>query len=89
MTLSPSKTTITFTGTRRFFLGARPTARGVEGYMDLTRSVVGDPRVPRSTPYTGRLHVNRYRLSSPGDLDETFLGWFREAYAVGQGAHLR
>jgi hypothetical protein len=89
VTLSPSKTTITFTGARRGFLGARPTARGVEGYMDLTRSVAGDPRVPGSSPYTGRLHVNRYRLRSPADLDETFLGWVREAYAVGQGAHLR
>ena len=88
VTLSPSKTTVTFTGSRRGFLGARPTARGVEGYLDLTRSLVGDPRILRSTPYTGRLHVNRYRLGSPAELDATFLGWVREGYAVGQGAHL-
>ena len=88
MTLSPSKTTVTFKGVRRGFLGARPTARGVEGYMDLTRSLVGDPRIPHSSPYTARLHVNRYRLTSADELDGTFLGWVREAYGVGQGAHL-
>jgi Domain of unknown function (DUF5655) len=89
VTLSPSRTTVTFKGSRRGFLGARPTARGVEGYLDLTRSLVGDPRILRSTPYTGRLHVNRYRLASADELDATFLGWLREGYAVGQGAHLR
>jgi hypothetical protein len=87
--VSPSKTTVTFKGARRGFLGARPTRRGVEGYLDLTRSLVGDPRILGSTPYTGRLHVNRYRLASADELDGTFLGWVREAYGVGQGEHLR
>jgi hypothetical protein len=89
VTVSPSKTTITFKGVRRGFMGARPTRRGVQGYLDLTRSLVGDPRILSSAPYTARLHVNQYRLTTLADLDETFLAWVREAYRVGEGDHLR
>jgi hypothetical protein len=89
VTYAVSRTTITFTGERRGFAGARPTRSGVDGYLDLTRSLEGDPRIRRATPYTRRLHVNAFRLTSPDQLDETFRGWVREAYAVGQGAHLR
>jgi Domain of unknown function (DUF5655) len=87
--VSPARTTITFKGSRRGFAGARPTRDGVRGYLDLTRSLAGDFRILRSSPYTSRLHVNQYRLTSPADLDDTFLGWIREAYRVGQGDHLR
>lgn len=87
--VSPSKTTITFKGTRRGFMGARPTRRGVQGYLDLTRSLVGEDRILSSSPYTGRLHVNQYRLSAMVDLDDTFKAWIHEAYRVGQGDHLR
>jgi hypothetical protein len=54
VTLSVSKTTITFKGRRRGFAGARPTAHGVRGYLDLTRSLAGDPRIKSSAPYTMR-----------------------------------
>ncbi|NJC73508.1 hypothetical protein HC031_27840 [Planosporangium thailandense] len=86
--VSPSKTTITFKGSRRGFVGARPTRRGVRGYLDLTRSLVGDRRILSSSPYTGRLHVNQYRLTTLADLDDTFISWLQEAYRVGQGDHL-
>jgi hypothetical protein len=89
VTLSVSKTTITFKGARRGFAGARPVAQGVRGYLDLTRSLAGDRRIRRSDPYTKRLFVNHYLVTSPADLDETFRGWVREAYGVGQGDHLR
>jgi hypothetical protein len=89
VTFAVSRTTITFKGERRGFAGARPTRSGVDGYLDLTRPLDGDPRIRRSTPYTKRLHVNAFRLTSPDQIDETFRGWLREAYAVGQGAHLR
>lgn len=87
--ISPSKTTITFKGTRRGFMGARPTRQGVRGYLDLTRSLVGDPRILSSSPYTSRLHVNHYRLATMADLDDIFLAWLHEAYRVGEGDHLR
>jgi Domain of unknown function (DUF5655) len=88
VTVSVAKTTITFKGPRRGFAGARPTARGVQGYLDLTRSLAGDRRIRTASPYTKRLYVNHYVLTSPDDLDETFRAWAQEAYLVGAGAHL-
>lgn len=85
--VSVSKTTITFKGRRRGFAGARPTRTGVRGYLDLMRTVT-DPRITNVTPYTGRLFVHQYVLHSPDDVDETFEGWVREAYRVGEGDHL-
>ncbi|WP_258723615.1 DUF5655 domain-containing protein [Cellulomonas sp. NS3] len=85
---SVSRTTITFVGTRRGFAGARPTSRGVRGYLDLTRALPEDRRLTNVSPYTARLFVHQYLLRDEGDLDDTFVGWLREAHAVGQGAHL-
>ena len=89
VTVSVAKTTITFKGRRRGFAGARPTSRGVRGYLDLTRSLAGDPRITNSTPYTRRLYVNHFLVSSPDDLDDTFRSWVQEAYRVGEGDHLK
>lgn len=89
VTVSVSKTTITFKGVRRGFAGARPAGASVRGYFDLMRAVGGDPRITNTSPYTKRLWVHQYRLRSPDDLDETFRGWLAEAHRVGQGDHLR
>jgi Domain of unknown function (DUF5655) len=83
-----AKTTITFKGSRRGFAGARPTARGLTGYLDLQR-VVEDPRISSVAPYTKRLFVHHFRISTPDELDDEFAGWVAEAYAVGAGDHLR
>jgi hypothetical protein len=88
VTLEVSKTAITYKGWRRGFAGVKLTTRGVSGYLDLTRSLAGDGRITRSSPYTKRLFVNHYRVVSPDELDETFRSWIQEAYAVGQGQHL-
>ncbi|HEY6746081.1 MAG TPA: DUF5655 domain-containing protein [Mycobacteriales bacterium] len=82
-----AKTTITFKGSRRGFAGARPTARGLAGYLDLQRAV-GDPRIRSVSAYTKRLYVHQFRIGSADELDAEFAGWVREAYAVGAGAHL-
>jgi hypothetical protein len=82
-----SKTSITFKGSRRGFAGARPDATGLRGYFDLQRAVE-DPRITNVSAYTKRLYVHHYRLREPAELDDTFAGWIREAYAVGAGAHL-
>ena len=86
--ISVSKTTITFKGRRRGFAGARPTTKGVRGYLDLMRRVEGDPRIVSVTPYTKRLFVHQYLLRSADDLDDTFAGWVAEAFRVGEGDHL-
>ena len=89
--LSPSKSTVSFKGSRRGFAGAHPTATGLRGYFDLQRDLLAsgtDLRITSTTPYTSRLFVHQFRLTSADQLDETFVGWLAEAYAVGQGAHL-
>ncbi|WP_240482341.1 DUF5655 domain-containing protein [Microbacterium sediminis] len=85
--MSPSKSSITFKGTRRGFAGARPTAKGIRVYLDLQRAI-DDPRVQNVAPYTSRLFVHHLTITSPAQLDEEFAGWVAEAYAVGAGAHL-
>lgn len=85
---SPSKTTVTFKGSRRGFAGARPDRRGLVGYLDLQR-IVEDPRITSVSPYTAKLFTHHFRINALEQLDETFLGWLREAHAVGEGAHVR
>lgn len=90
--VSPSKTTITFKGKRRGFAGARPTAAGLRGYFDAQRDILastGDHRITRVSPYTKRLFVHHFRLTSPDELDDTVVAWLAEAYAVGEGDHLK
>jgi hypothetical protein len=86
-TCSVAKTMITFKGSRRGFAGAKPTRRGLSGYLDLQR-VVSDPRFISSSPYTRRLFVHQVRITALAQLDDEFAGWIGEAYAVGRGAHL-
>jgi hypothetical protein len=84
---SVSKTAITFKGSRRGFAGAKPKTRSLDGYLDLERRVQ-DTRIRNSSPYTKRLFVHQFRIVTPDQLDDEFTIWVREAYAVGQGAHL-
>jgi Domain of unknown function (DUF5655) len=85
---SVTKTAITLNGSRRGFAGATPRQSSLTGYLDLQRRVV-DPRIRRSSPYTKRLFVHHFRVVALEELDEEFGVWLREAYAVGQGAHLQ
>lgn len=84
---SVAKTAITLKGSRRGFAGVTPKRASLTGYLDLQRRVE-DPRILRSSPYTRRLFVHRFRVAAPGELDGEFAEWLREAYDVGQGAHL-
>jgi hypothetical protein len=86
-TYSVAKSAITLKGARRGFAGARPGNRALSGYLDLQRRV-DDPRITRSSPYTGRLYVHQFRIRAPSELDDEFAGWIHEAYQVGNGAHL-
>jgi hypothetical protein len=86
-TYAVSKTTITFKGTRRGFAGARPTAGGLRGYLDLRRRV-SDNRISNVSPYTKRLFVHHFRIATASEMDGEFAAWVAEAYDVGQGAHV-
>lgn len=73
-----------FRGQKRIFAGVRLTKRGLEGYLDLPRSVES-LRFRNVAPYTRRLFVHHFVLESIEQLDAEFIGWIREAYWVGQG----
>lgn len=88
-TVHPAKTSITFKGTRRGFCGAHPKGEKLIGYFDLMRKLPPDPRLGAVSAYTKTLYVHHFRITSLDQLNEEFQGWLREAYAVGQGAHLR
>lgn len=60
-TYSVANSAITFKGARRGFAGARPGNRALSGYRDLRRRV-DDPRIIRSSRYTGRLYVHQFRI---------------------------
>jgi hypothetical protein len=82
-----TKTAITLKGSRRGFAGAKPTKRSLDGYLDLQREL-RDLRIKRASPYTKRLFVHQFRVTSLDQLDNEFAGWVREAYDVGAGAHM-
>jgi hypothetical protein len=86
-TYSVTKTAITLKGERRGFAGASPGTDRLDGYLDL-RQQVTDPRIRRSAPYTKRLFVHHFRVTTPDELDAEFGDWIRQAYAVGRGDHL-
>jgi hypothetical protein len=74
-------------GSRRVFASARPvtgTGGGLDGHLNLPRRL-DDPRIRRIAPLTSRLLIHHYVVTTPADLDDTFAGWLREAYAVGNG----
>lgn len=85
---SPIRAQVGFRGQKRIFAGVRLTKRGLEGYLDLARSV-DSPRFRNVTPYTRRLFVHRFVLTSIDQLDAEFIGWIHEAYQVGQGFTMR
>ncbi|MGH3492599.1 MAG: DUF5655 domain-containing protein [Sciscionella sp.] len=82
-----TKTAITLKGTRRGFAGAVPKDRSLDGYLDLQREI-HDSGIMRASPYTKRLFVHHFRVTDPGQLDDSFASWVLEAYAVGAGAHV-
>jgi hypothetical protein len=83
-----AKTMIGFKGSRRGFAGAKPTPRGLTGFLDLQRTV-DDRRIISVAPYTRRLFVHQFRITDLADLDESFADLVAEAYAVGHGAHMQ
>ena len=81
---APTRRQIGLRGARRIFAGVRLTKRGLEGYLDLPRTV-NSPRFRNVSSYTKKLSVHHFALERPEELDEEFAGWIRESYAVGRG----
>lgn len=78
---------IAFKGQRRNFAVAKPKSRWLDGVLVLSRRL-RDPRIRAAQPYTKRLFGNHFRGTKPGQLDDEFANWVREAYQVGEGQHL-
>ena len=85
---APVKGQVGFRGQHRIFAGVKLTRRGLEGYLDLPRQVES-PRFRHIAPYTRRLFVHHFVLTSADQLDTEFSGWVREAYLVGEGITMR
>ena len=83
-----TKTAIVFKGRIRGFAGVTPRRRALAGFLDLMEPAEGRP-FTRASPYTQRLWVNRFVVTSVGDLDDRFVERLAQAYAVGAGAHRR
>ena len=78
-TTSVAKTTITFKGCRRGFVGARPSGDRLVGYFDVTYRV-DDPRVSGASPYQKDLFVHHFRVDSQEQMDHEFGRWIADAY---------
>jgi Domain of unknown function (DUF5655) len=87
-TIHPAKSTITFKGSNRGFCGAHPKKDKLVGYFDLTRALPSDQRLSSVSPYTKKLFVHQFRLKNIEEMDQTFISWIEEAFAVGNGRHL-
>ena len=75
-------------GCRRIFAGLVPRDGGLGGMLNLL-APVHDVRFTKVEPLTKRIWHHRFFLTDPSQVDETFLGWVREACDVGQGAASR
>jgi hypothetical protein len=84
--VEPTRDRVVLHGRQRIFASIRPTQEGLRGHLNLPRRV-DDPRLYSVEPLTRHLFFHRFRLSNATELDETFVGWLHESYAIGQGAH--
>ena len=83
----PEKTRIAFQ-VRMSFAQVTPRRRWLDGHLVLARRLE-HPRFRKIESFSSRNHVHVFRLERPSDIDETFVAWMREAYAVGEQHHLR
>jgi len=71
-------------GSRRIFGSLRASGTELRGFLNLPHPVT-DPRITKVEQLTKRIWFHRFALSSPQDLDDTFLAWVRQAARVGMG----
>jgi Domain of unknown function (DUF5655) len=74
-------------GTRRIFASVRARKQGLDGHINLARSVA-DRRFRKVEMLTKRLYFHRYGVTSLSELDEQFGRWLCEAREIGDGSHL-
>ena len=73
---------------RMSFMALTVQTSGLRGHF-VFASVHKHPRLFRVDTISKRNHVHHFRLTSPAEIDETFVSWVAEAYRVGKQQHLR
>ena len=73
---------------RMSFMAISVQERGLRGHFVFAKRLP-HPRFLRIDTFSPRNHVHHFRLTSPEMIDAEFIGWIREAYAVGQQCHRR
>jgi hypothetical protein len=86
VTILPEKTRVAFQ-VRMSFAQVTPRKRWLDGHVVLARRVE-HPRFRKIETFSPRNHLHAFRLEHPKDVDDTFVDWMREAYAVGAQRHL-
>jgi hypothetical protein len=82
----PEKTRIAF-HVRMSFAVLSTRRSYLVGHFVLARRIE-HPRFTRVDTFSPRNHVHGFRIDSLADLDEQFLAWMAEAYAVGEQKHI-
>ena len=83
----PEKTRIAFQ-VRMSFAQVTPRHAWLDGHVVLARRLE-HPRFRQIQTFSPRNHLHAFRITSAADLDDDFVAWLREAYAVGEQKHLR
>jgi hypothetical protein len=86
VTVLPEKTRIAFQ-VRMSFAQVSPRRRWLAGHFVFARRLP-HPRFRRIDTISARNHVHHFRLAEPGEIDDEFRLWLREAYSVGAQEHL-
>ena len=72
---------------RMSFAAFMPRRRWLNGHLVLARTV-DSPRFRSVQTFSPRNVLHTFRLFHPDEVDEEFVGWLGEAYAVGAQRHL-
>jgi hypothetical protein len=86
VTVIPQKSRVVFQ-VRVRFAGAVPRKSHLLVSFGFPRRV-DSPRFHKIEQYAPRWYGHSCKVTSEADFDEEFMGWIREAYAVGEQKHL-
>lgn len=82
----PERTRIAFQ-VRMSFAQVTPRRRWLDGHVVLARRLE-HPRFRKVETISRRNHVHHFRLDHPRGIDDVFVAWLREVYAVGEQRHV-